>query len=128
MFKPMKNGFLTAAAIAMIAAAATAQYKTPPPPAAPTGSVQVAPNSQSPIQISTSNAPNPDDELVKARRIKRDEAVRLVKRGKAVWVDVRSRDAFAESHIPGAINIPLGELQNRFHDLPFGKFLITYCA
>lgn len=125
MFKPMRNGFLTAAALAMIAVAANAQYKSPSPTSQP-GSVQLQQNGA--LQISTSTATNPDDELGKARRIKRDEAMKLVKRGKAVWVDVRSRDAFAESHIPGAINIPLGELQNHFHDLPFGKFLITYCA
>ena len=126
MFKTMRNGVLTVAAALLMAATAHAQYKTPAP-TNPPGNVQVAPNTNSPIQISTSTV-NADDDLSKARRMKRDEAMKLVKQKKAVWVDVRSRDAYAESHIPGAINIPLGELQNHFQDLPFGKFLITYCA
>jgi rhodanese-related sulfurtransferase len=71
---------------------------------------------------------NPDEELSKARRIPRDEAMKLVRQKKAVWVDVRGKEAFEESHIPGAINIPLGELPNHFTKLPPHKFLITYCA
>jgi len=96
---------------------------SPVPPAQP-GSVQIAPNNN--IQIATGS--NPDEELSKARRISRTEAVRLVKEKKAVWVDVRGKDAYDQSHIPGAINIPLGELNEHLTSLPPRKFLITYCA
>jgi hypothetical protein len=122
MFKAMRNVLI---AVALIAAAANAQYRAPqaPPPTQP-GAVQVAPNNS--LQITTST--NPDDELSKARRINRDEAMKLVKEKKAVWIDVRGKDAYDQSHIPGAISIPLGELANRFTELPPGKFLITYCA
>ena len=122
MFKAMRNAFI---AVALVAAAANAQYKTPPsaPPAQP-GAVQVAPNNS--LQISTST--NPDDELSTARRINREEAIRLVKAKKAAWIDVRGKDAYEQSHIPGAISIPLGELNDRLTSLPPGKFLITYCA
>jgi rhodanese-related sulfurtransferase len=41
---------------------------------------------------------------------------------------VRGKDQYDLSHIPGAMNIPLGELPTRWKDLPPGKFLITYCA
>ena len=52
----------------------------------------------------------------------------MVKRKKAVWVDVREPDQYAQGHIPGAINIPLSALPKRWKDLPLNKFLITYCA
>jgi hypothetical protein len=122
MLRAMRNVLI---AVALIAAAANAQYKAPqaPPPTQP-GAVQVAPNNN--LQITTST--NADDELSKARRINREEAMKLVKEGKAVWIDVRGKDAYDQSHIPGAISIPLGELTNRFTELPPNKFLITYCA
>jgi len=126
MFRVMRTLFTIAAAIALTGATASAQYKTPPPPATPQpGGVQVTPNNN--IQISTATA-GTDDELSKARRIQRDEAMRLVKQKKAVYIDVRSKESYDESHIPGAISIPLSELPNRFKDLPPRKFLITYCA
>jgi hypothetical protein len=112
---------------ALTAAIASAQYKTPPlPPPAPgttPGAVQMAPNKN--IQIT---APSADEELAKARRITRDEAMRLVRQKKAVYIDVRSKDSFDEGHLPGAISIPLSELPRRFKDVPLKKFLITYCA
>jgi rhodanese-like protein len=122
MFKAMRNALI---AVALIAATANAQYKNPPsaPPAQP-GAVQVAPNNN--IQVTT--ATSPDDELSKARRINRSEAIKLVKEKKAVWIDVRGKDAYDQSHIPGAISIPLGELNDNLTKLPPRKFLITYCA
>ena len=124
MFKAMKTG-ITIAAVGLFAVAASAQYKTPSAaPAAKPGAVQIAPINN--IQVTTTT--NPDDELLTAKRIPRDEAMKLVKEKKAVWIDVRSKDAYDQSHIPGAINIPLSELPNHFTKLPPRKFLITYCA
>ena len=57
-----------------------------------------------------------------------NEAMKLVKAKKAVYIDVRSKETYDESHIPGAINIPLSQLLTRLRDLPPKKFLITYCA
>lgn len=66
--------------------------------------------------------------LETARRIDQKEAVSLVKKHKAVYVDVRPKDAFEQGHIKGAMNIPLGELMGRLGELPKGKMIITYCA
>lgn len=44
-----------------------------------------------------------------------------------VILDVRRRDEFAESRIPGAVNIPLHELLNRMDEVPAGK-LWVHCA
>jgi 3-mercaptopyruvate sulfurtransferase SseA len=46
----------------------------------------------------------------------------------AVFVDVRSASAFAESHIPGALSIPLAELENRLDELNPADWIITYCT
>jgi 3-mercaptopyruvate sulfurtransferase SseA len=112
-------------AAALVAVTAGAQYKTPvqQPPTKPS-TVQIAPNNS--VQISTSAAA--DKEVSTARRITRDEALKLVKQGKAVYVDVRSKDSYDEGHLPGAISIPLSQLQSRLRDLPPKKTLITYCA
>jgi rhodanese-related sulfurtransferase len=66
--------------------------------------------------------------LESARRIDQKEAVSLVKKHKAVFVDVRPKDAFEQGHIKGAMNIPLGEVLQHLKDLPKGKMIITYCA
>lgn len=46
----------------------------------------------------------------------------------AVFLDVRAADVFAISHIPGALNIPLAELETRLAELDPNKWIITYCT
>ncbi len=43
-------------------------------------------------------------------------------------IDVREPTEFAAGHIPGAVNIPLGELRNRWEEIPSGKPVAVYCA
>jgi 3-mercaptopyruvate sulfurtransferase SseA len=82
-----------------------------------------------PVQIAqpAPQAP-PLPPLESARRIERDEAIKLVKEKKAVFVDVRPKDSYDLGHIAGAINIPGSDLITRLKDLPPGKMIITYCA
>jgi len=113
---------LAAAAVAAILAAGpvSAQMKgaTPAsPPAAPPPNVQLA----QPVA-------QPQPPLESARRIKRDEAIKLVKQKKAIFVDVRGKDQYDQEHIQGAISIPLGEIVTRVREIPPGKMIITYCA
>lgn len=42
-------------------------------------------------------------------------------------LDVRDREAYSREHIPGAINIPLDELNDRIHELPREKTIVCYC-
>jgi len=70
----------------------------------------------------------PEAPLESARRITREEAIKLVKEKKAVYVDVRSKEQYDQAHITGAISIPLGDVITRVKELPPGKFIITYCA
>src|SRR5258708_34911026 len=44
-----------------------------------------------------------------------------------VVLDTRTADAYAEEHIPGAVNIPEAELETRLKELPNNKEIIPYC-
>jgi hypothetical protein len=56
-----------------------------------------------------------------------DEALALG--AKAVFVDVRSPAQYAESHIPGAINVPDGQIEARAEELRrLGRLPILYCG
>lgn len=48
--------------------------------------------------------------------------------GKAVFIDVRDASAYAEAHIPGALSIPLAELETRLAELDPNQWIITYCT
>ncbi len=69
-----------------------------------------------------------EQSLGKAKRISRDEAIKLVKEQKAVFVDVRSKDSYDAGHIKGAMSIPESQLVARMRELPIKKMVITYCA
>ena len=78
-----------------------------------------------PLQITPSD--NSSDPAT-AKRISFADAAKLVKTGKAVYVDVRSKETYDFGHIPGAISIPGSQLLNRIVEIPPGKTVITYCA
>lgn len=46
----------------------------------------------------------------------------------AVFVDVRDAESYAQSHIPGALSIPLSELETRRSELNSSDWIITYCT
>ena len=46
----------------------------------------------------------------------------------AVFVDVRSATQYAQSHIAGALSIPLGEFESRLNELDKEQWIITYCT
>ena len=64
-----------------------------------------------------------------ARTVRRivEEARRLVESG-ARLVDVRTPGEFAAGHLPGAINIPVQDLERRLHELgPKQAPIVVYC-
>ena len=63
-----------------------------------------------------------------ASRIEAQEAKRLVDKGEAIIVDVRSRAAWDTGHVQGAWLIPTEELAARLSQLPKDKLIITYCT
>ena len=44
-----------------------------------------------------------------------------------VILDVRSKEGYAEGHLPGAVHIPFEELPARLKELPKRKDIVTYC-
>jgi rhodanese-related sulfurtransferase len=61
-------------------------------------------------------------------RIDGVEAKRLVDKGEAVLVDVRSKDAFVGGHADGALNIPVSQLADRMKELSKDKTIVAYCT
>jgi len=47
-------------------------------------------------------------------------------RGEAFFVDVRSRESYDRSHIPGAISMPLMQVPTRAQELPHDRLIIFY--
>lgn len=44
-----------------------------------------------------------------------------------VVLDVRPGDEYAAGHIPGAVSMPVGELERRLSELPMEKEIVAYC-
>lgn len=55
------------------------------------------------------------------------ELMQRAKKGLVTVLDVRPPEEFAAGHVPGAINIPIGELQKRLAELPKRKEVVAYC-
>jgi rhodanese-related sulfurtransferase/glyoxylase-like metal-dependent hydrolase (beta-lactamase superfamily II) len=55
------------------------------------------------------------------------DAAALLKEG-ALVLDVREPDEFADGHIPGGLNLPLGSLEKRLGEIPRGVPIITTCG
>lgn len=47
--------------------------------------------------------------------------------GLVTLLDVRPEDEFAVGHLPGALNIPLADLEHRLGELPQDREVIAYC-
>jgi 3-mercaptopyruvate sulfurtransferase SseA len=50
----------------------------------------------------------------------------IIRRGKIVIVDVRSREEYEESHIKGAISVPLNEVASRAGEIPKDGLAVLY--
>ena len=47
--------------------------------------------------------------------------------GEVTLLDVRPPDEYAAGHIPGAISMPVGEIERRLAELPSGREIVAYC-
>ncbi|VWB37295.1 ArsR family transcriptional regulator [Burkholderia lata] len=59
--------------------------------------------------------------------VSRDELTARLADGLVTLLDVRPHDEFAQGHLPGALNIPLSELDARVSELPAGTEIVAYC-
>lgn len=46
----------------------------------------------------------------------------------AIYLDVRDADSYASGHIPGALSIPLNNLEARLKELDPNAWILTYCT
>jgi rhodanese-related sulfurtransferase/DNA-binding HxlR family transcriptional regulator len=59
--------------------------------------------------------------------ITREALLKRSRSGQVTVLDLRPEDEFAAGHLPGAVNIPLEELEARLAELPDGCEVIAYC-
>ncbi len=55
------------------------------------------------------------------------DALTRARKGLVTVIDVRPSEEYAAGHIPGAINMPLPELQKRLGELPKSREVVAYC-
>jgi rhodanese-related sulfurtransferase/DNA-binding transcriptional ArsR family regulator len=60
-------------------------------------------------------------------QLTRDELLARIKTGSATVIDVRPAEEYTAGHIPGAISVPLDELETRLAELPDGTEIVAYC-
>lgn len=65
----------------------------------------------------------PDD----TDHLTRQELLDRVRAGTATVIDVRPAEEYAAGHIPGALSLPLDELQARLAELPDSAEIVAYC-
>ena len=59
--------------------------------------------------------------------VSRATLLERLRSGAVTLLDVRPGDEFAQGHLPGAINVPLAELDAALARLPRGHAVIAYC-
>jgi ArsR family transcriptional regulator len=59
--------------------------------------------------------------------VSRAELLQRTRDGLVTVLDVRPPDEFDAGHLPGAVNIPLGELEARLADLDPDREIVAYC-
>lgn len=59
--------------------------------------------------------------------VSRDDLLSKLHDGLVTILDVRPEDEFAIGHLPGALNIPLAELERRLDELPADREIVAYC-
>lgn len=59
--------------------------------------------------------------------ISREELLDRLRDGLVTVLDVRPADEFAYGHVPGAVNIPLDDLETRLAELNAGQEIVAYC-
>lgn len=104
---------------------------TPEPTLAPTQTASQTPAITAIVEP-TSASPTNRVPLTEAEvpRVPLDVAKAAIDTGEAIVLDVRSAEAYQASHIPGAISIPLADIEANPTGLKLDKnqWIITYCT
>lgn len=59
--------------------------------------------------------------------VSREDLLQRLNAGAVTVLDVRPADEYALGHVPGAVNMPLSELEQGLSDLPPGCEIVAYC-
>jgi rhodanese-related sulfurtransferase/DNA-binding transcriptional ArsR family regulator len=59
--------------------------------------------------------------------VPREELRRRAREGSVLVIDVRPPEEYRAGHIPGAVSLPLDELEERMRELPARKEIVAYC-
>jgi rhodanese-related sulfurtransferase len=59
--------------------------------------------------------------------IDREHLLAKVRDGAVTVLDVRPPEEFRAGHLPGALSIPLKELERRLSELPHDREIVAYC-
>lgn len=59
--------------------------------------------------------------------VTRPELLERARSGRVTVLDVRPAEEFEAGHIPGAVSIPIDELEERLGELPKGREVVAYC-
>jgi rhodanese-related sulfurtransferase len=71
---------------------------------------------------------NPDAARATVPRMSVTELRDRMAKNEITLIDVRDADAYLETHIPGAMHIPLARIDGEIPYLPKGKPIVTYCT
>jgi rhodanese-related sulfurtransferase len=56
-----------------------------------------------------------------------DELRNRLRAGEVILLDVRPQVEYQAGHLPGAVSLPIDELEHRLNELPVGKQIVAYC-
>lgn len=59
--------------------------------------------------------------------VPRTELLKRARQGLVTVLDVRPPEEYAAGHVPGALNVPLAELEKHLKRLPKGREVVAYC-
>lgn len=62
-----------------------------------------------------------------AETLTREELLERVREGRALVIDLRPPEEYRAGHLPGAISMPLEELEARLAELPADLEIVAYC-
>jgi DNA-binding transcriptional ArsR family regulator len=66
-------------------------------------------------------------DAAEAEDVPREELLRRARSGEVVVLDVRPRHEYTSGHIPGAVSVPVEELEQRLAELPADVHVVAYC-
>ncbi len=79
-------------------------------------------------KVNTNSQPAATPFPEEAPRISLADAKKDFDGGAAIFVDTRAAESYKTEHIKGAINIPAGDFETRYTELPKNKKIIAYCS